>query len=94
MLELKRTKRFKHDFKKVAKQPFYDEKLFEYVIGELLAQRPLDESFRDHELVGSHRKIKGCRECHIKPDWLLVYKVDGDQLILYLLETGSHSDLF
>ena len=52
---------------------------------------PLPEKNRDHQLSGDYA---GCRECHITPDWLLIYEVDGDELILYLTRTGSHSDLF
>ena len=94
MLEVKYTSRFKRDYKSVKKRPYFDEKEFEFVLGELMAQRPLAPKYRDHELTGRHSGIKSCRECHIKPDWLLVYKVDGNELILYLLETGTHSDVF
>ena len=51
----------------------------------------MPEKFRDHDLTGNY---KGCRECHIQPDWLLVYEVNNDELILYLIRTGTHSDLF
>ena len=47
--------------------------------------------YRDHNLTGNYI---GCRECHISPDWLLIYEVDNNELILYLLRTGTHSDLF
>ena len=76
------------------RQPYFDKQLFEYVVGELAAQRPLDVKFRDHELSGKYNGLVGCRECHIKPDWLLVYKVIKDELVLYLFETGTHSDIF
>ena len=76
------------------RQPYFDRQLFEYVVGELAAQRPLDAKFCDHELSGRHGDLAGCRECYIKPDWLLVYKVIKDKLVLYLFETGTHSDLF
>ena len=94
MLEVKITTRFKKTYKAVKKRPYFDKGEFEYVLGELIAQRPLAPKYRDHELTGKHAGINQCRECHITPDWLLVYKVDNDQLILYLIETGSHSDLF
>ena len=59
---------------------------------ELLAnQKPLPEKNRDHQLSGDYA---GCRECHITPDWLLIYEVADEELILYLTRTGSHSDLF
>ena len=57
----------------------------------LAVAEPLPEKNRDHQLSGDYA---GCRECHITPDWLLIYEVDGDELILYLTRTGSHSDLF
>lgn len=53
----------------------------------------LDEKYKDHQLVNSLR-FKNCRECHIEPDWLLVYRIDNNELVLLLVETGSHSDLF
>lgn len=56
-------------------------------------EEPLPEAYRDHALVNS-RNYKGMRECHIQPDWLLVYKVIHETLILELIRTGSHSDLF
>ena len=65
--------------------------MLEEVISILANQEPLPEKFRDHSLLG---KYTGCRECHITPDWLLIYEIDGDELILYLTRTGSHSDLF
>lgn len=94
MLEIRLSRRFKKDFKRVSKQPFFDRELFEFVVGELASGRPLDAKFRDHELVGRQSGLTGCRECHIKPDWLLIYKVYEKDLVLYLMETGSHSDLF
>ena len=51
----------------------------------------MEEKHHDHELLGRYR---GFRECHIEPDWLLVYRADGDALELYLFRTGTHSDLF
>ena len=68
MLEIRLSHRFKKDFKNVMQQPYFDKQLFEYVVGELAAQRPLDVKFRDHELSGKYNGLVGCRECHIKPD--------------------------
>lgn len=51
----------------------------------------LEPKYRDHDLTGNY---KGCRECHIAPDWLLVYEVVEDVLVLMLYRTGSHSELF
>lgn len=53
----------------------------------------LSSKYRDHQLYNDN-KFKNCRECHIEPDWLLVYKINNDALILFLVETGTHSDLF
>lgn len=61
------------------------------VVNSLAGQETLDEKFRDHVLTGEYR---GFRECHIEPDWLLVYRVDEGELELFLFRTGSHSDLF
>ena len=64
---------------------------FKFVVNELRNQRALDEKYRDHSLEGTY---KGFRECHINPDWLLIYRVENDMLILTLSRTGTHSDLF
>ena len=59
---------------------------------ELLAKRePLPPKYKDHALTGDY---KGCRECHITPDWLLVYQIQDEELVLILTRTGTHSDLF
>lgn len=63
------------------------------VVNSLARGDNLDEKFRDHQLVNS-KKYYNCRECHIEPDWLLVYQINNNDLILLLLDTGSHSDLF
>lgn len=59
----------------------------------LVNEEPLPEKYRDHALKDS-RSYKGMRECRIEPDWLLIYKILKDTLILRLIRTGSHSDLF
>ncbi len=61
------------------------------VLELLQTGKPLPEKNRDHELVGN---LAGFRECHIQPDWLLIYLVLKDRLVLTLMRTGSHSDLF
>ena len=61
------------------------------VIDTLAEGKPLPEKNRDHQLTGNYNHF---RECHIAPDWLLIYRTDGDKLILVLAATGSHSDLF
>lgn len=62
------------------------------VIRMLSSQEPLPSRLHDHALRG--KESKGCRECHIEPDWLLVYRVVDSELVLELLYTGTHSDLF
>ena len=64
-----------------------------FVVELLCAETPLPDKFRDHELVNS-RNYKGMRECHIEPDWLLVYKIYKEELVLEFIRTGTHSDLF
>ena len=61
------------------------------VLDKLCAEEQLEERHRDHALAGSYA---GFRECHVRPDWLLIYAIDKDQLILTASRTGTHSDLF
>lgn len=82
--------RFKRDLKLIKKQGKDTEKL-DYVVDLLANGETLPEKYRDHALVGEY---EGCRECHIQPDWLLIYEIIENDLILYLTRTGSHSDLF
>ncbi|MCI6349439.1 MAG: type II toxin-antitoxin system YafQ family toxin [Tenericutes bacterium] len=63
------------------------------IVNKLANGIDLDIKNKDHQLVNNLR-FQNCRECHIEPDWLLVYKINNDSLILFLIETGSHSDLF
>lgn len=88
--EVRFTAQFKKDLKLAKKQGKNADKLFE-VIEQLACGEKLDPKYRDHELTGNYR---GCRECHIEPDWLLVYELIGDVLVLMLYRLGSHSDLF
>ncbi len=83
---------FKRDYKLALKRGL-DPKKLEEVITLLCAETPLPERYRDHALVNS-RNYKDMRECHIQPDWLLIYKVVRETLILELIRTASHSDLF
>ncbi len=92
MLKIEFTGQFKKDFKLALKRGC-DPKELEKVITLLANEQPLPEKYRDHALTNS-RNYKGLRECQIEPDWLLVYKVLKDMLILRLIRTGSHSDLF
>ena len=90
MLTIKYQSVFKKDYKRIKKRG-YDTRLLEKVVGFLAEEHPLPLEYRDHALSGDY---SGCRECHIAPDWLLVYEVADRDLILYLMRTGTHSDLF
>ena len=87
---LKPTTQFKRDLKKAQKQN-KNLDLLNKVLQQLAAGIPLPEKNRDHALTGNYA---GCRECHIQPDWLLIYEIAEDTLFLYLTRTGSHSELF
>ena len=87
---VKYTTQFKKDFKLAVKRGLKT-KLLETVIASLAAGEPLDEKHRDHALSGNWA---GFRECHVLPDWLLIYRVENDVLVLTLTRTGTHSDLF
>lgn len=89
MLELRFTARFKKDYRKAKKQGRDLAKLHE-ALDILCQQSALPERMRDHSLAGNY---VGLRECHIEPDWLLVYYVDDEQIVLTAVRTGSHSDL-
>ena len=84
------TSMFKKDLKS-AKKRGYDLSLLNSVVDTLATGQPLAEKYKDHILIGNY---KGCRECHITPDWLLIYEISENELILYLTRTGTHSDLF
>ena len=90
MYEIVLSNRFKKDLKLAAKRG-YNLNLLEDVVNTLARGESLSTKHRDHELSGDYL---GFRECHIQPDWLLIYRVDGDDLILFLSRTGTHSDLF
>lgn len=90
MYTIKRTGQFKKDLKTAIRRG-YNLKLMEEVVDCLAAGKILDEKYRDHGLSGNWA---GYRECHILPDWLLIYQYDNADLILYLTRTGTHSDLF
>lgn len=90
MYNIRPTSRFQKDLKR-AKRRGYDISLLTEVVKLLAAGKTLPAKNKDHDLLGDYA---GCRECHITPDWLLIYEVDGNELILYLTRTGTHSDLF
>jgi len=88
MRTIHRTTQFKKDVKRMEKRgkKFAE---FKEVIRELAAEETLEAKYRDHVLVGQY---KGTRECHIEPDWLLVYELAESELTL--VRTGTHTDLF
>ena len=88
--ELAKTSQFKASLKR-AKKRGLNISLLEEVIEKLRTDVPLEKRFRNHELV---RKYKGIWECHVQPDWLLLYLKDNDVLVLTLVDTGTHSDIF
>ena len=90
MYTVKPTTRFSKDLKRIEKRG-YNISLLTDVIKKLAKGEKLGEKYRDHDLKGDY---KGCRECHITPDWLLIYEIDGKNLFLYLTRTGTHSDVF
>ncbi len=90
MLKIRYSSRFKKDFKTIVKRG-YDVKLLEEVLNILVQEKALPQKYLDHSLAGNY---DGYRECHITPDWLLIYKVEKDTITLSLTRTGTHSDLF
>ena len=90
MLALKTTGQFRKDLK-LAKIRVYKLELLEEVLEILQNEEALPAKFKDHPLIGQYA---GFRECHIQPDWLLIYIVDNNQLVLTTVRTGTHSDLF
>lgn len=92
MLKIEFSGQFKKDYKLAIKRGC-DPKRLEAVVALLAAEQPLPPSYRDHALTPS-REYRNARECHIEPDWLLVYRVTRETLILTLIRTGTHSDLF
>lgn len=86
------TSNFKKQYKKIKKQGKDLNKLHE-VIEKLANGDELEAKYKNHDLI-NNKLYKNCKECHIQPDWLLVYKLDNDELILLLFATGSHSELF
>lgn len=90
MYSVKFTNKFKKSYKLMVKRG-KDIALLEEVINTLMNGEKLDEKYHDHELAGTYA---GHRECHIQPDWLLIYYIKEYTLVLTLVDTGSHSDLF
>lgn len=90
MLKIVLSNQFKKDLKLAKKRGQNLEEL-KNIVNSLAHNEKLPEVYRDHSLIGDYR---GFRECHIEPDWLLVYKIEKSELELFLFRTGTHSDLF
>ena len=90
MYKIRPSAKFQRDLKRIQKRG-YDITLLKDVLNLLVNGEILPIKYKDHNLSGN---FKGCRECHITPDWLLIYEISDDELILYLTRTGTHSDLF
>ena len=86
------TSDFKKQYKKLKKQGKDINKL-KLVVQKLANKEQLDEKYKDHKLAGD-KTYQNCRECHIEPDWLLIYQIQEDKIVLLLVKTGSHSNLF
>ncbi len=89
MLKVRYSTQFKKDFKLAKKRGLPLQELKD-LLETLAAEKPLDEKFCDHPLKGKYASF---RECHIRPDWLLIYRIDHGELILVAQRTGTHSDL-
>ena len=90
MYDLILTRKFKKSLK-FAKKRGLNIRLLEEIVNILQSGEKLDKKYRDHELKG---KYKNFRECHIQPEWLLIYLIENDILTLTLVDTGTHADLF
>lgn len=90
MYQIKFTTAYKKSYKLMKKRGL-DLSALDTVVDLLRQGRQLDEKYRDHALSGNYA---GFRECHVKPDWLLIYLVENDILTLTLVDTGTHSDIF
>ncbi len=90
MLKPRYTKQFKKDFKLAKKRGLPMQEL-KTILEKLSNGEPLEEKHQDHPLIGNYASF---RECHIQPDWLLIYQIRQEELILVAQRTGTHSDLF
>lgn len=90
MRKIVASNKFKKDLSQAAKRGF-NLNLLNDVVTMLANGETLDPKYKDHPLIGDYEDF---RECHIKPDWLLIYRIDDEELELYLFRTGTHSDLF
>ena len=90
MYKIAASTRFKKDLRLAIKRG-YNISLLDGVVTKLASGESLDERYQDHPLKGEYQ---GCRECHVTPDWLLIYEIENGELILHLTRTGTHSDLY
>lgn len=90
MLDIVPSNQFKKDLRLAKKRGCKMDNL-RRVIDILAHEQKLDAKYHDHELTGNY---KGFRECHVEPDWLLIYRINQDALEIFLFRTGTHSDLF
>ena len=90
MLKIVPSNRFKKDLKKAIKRNL-DISLLDEVVNKLANNKKLEKKYKDHGLKGDYI---GYRECHIEPDWLLLYRIEKEELELFLFRTGSHGDIF
>lgn len=90
MYQLKFTSAYKKSYKLMKKRGL-DLSLLDNVVDTLQQGKQLNEKYRDHGLTGN---FQGFRECHVKPDWLLIYLIENDILTLTLVDTGTHADIF
>lgn len=90
MLKIVPSNQFKKDLKLAQKRGYKIEHL-RSVVNTLASGQKLDEKYRDHALTGNYN---GFRECHVEPDWFLIYRINQNELELFLFRTGTHSDLF
>ena len=90
MLKVRYSAQFKKDFKRMKKRGLPLDEL-KSVLKDLAEEKTLAPKFHDHQLTGTQKEF---RECHIQPDWLLVYRVQKRELVLVAQRTGTHSDLF
>ena len=86
------TSNFKKQYKRIKRQGKDINKL-KIILEKLANLEPLEAKYKDHSLV-DNKNFRDCRECHIEPDWLLVYQYQDDKIVLLLIGTGSHSDIF
>lgn len=88
MYQIFRTSSFKKDYKKLSQK---NKNLLKEVLIKLVNNETLEEKYKDHKLIGDYL---GCKECHIKPDLLLIYRIENQILELSLIRVGKHSELF